>query len=198
MHNNYFLLRHGQTPWQAENLSTMYPWPDPPVPVTEHGITRIKEQAEILAQENIHAIYSSDLYRTMLTAQIVADRLRLEINPDSRLRDLSFGIYHGKAKEEFWKEFPRSNYSKRMYQAPPEGESWKDCQKRVKPVIDEIESKYQNKNILIVSHGVPLLMVQAYLEGTGDEELIRKMEEWRTEGKSVIPETGELRIIKNH
>lgn len=106
--NHYFLLRHGQTPYQRDEdkKGILYPYPeDPPIEITEEGKKQIEEAAEKLKKtcpepsRRIDLIFSSDFFRTQQTAGIVSKGLGLEINFDKRLRDLNMGEFHGGLKK---------------------------------------------------------------------------------------------------
>ncbi len=71
----------------------------------------------------------------------------------------------------------------------PKGESWNQCQERMVAVLNEIENKYENKNILIVSHGDPLWLLEGYLKDKTQEELLEE----KNKNKDI--RTGELREI---
>jgi len=171
--NNYFILRHGQTIYQTKKKKFIYPWPDnPPVSLTQKGKAQIKRAAKKLKKENINLIYSSDIFRTRQTADIVAKTLGLGINFDKRLRDINLGIYHGKIGSEFYKHFPFS--IKRFNQRPSKGESWNDVKRRMLRFIKKIDKKYNNKNILIISHGDPLWLLLGAKRGVSNNVLLKK------------------------
>jgi len=58
-------------------------------------------------------------------------------------------------------------------------------------VLNEIENNFENKNILIVSHGDPLWLLEGYMKGKSDEELISEM------NKNEDIKTGEIRVVDN-
>jgi len=188
LNNQYFILRHGQTIHQAKKKPQIYSWPDkPPIKLTQKGINQIRRVAKKLKKENINLIYSSDIYRTRQTAGIVAKKLGLKINFDKRLRDINLGIYHGRPKKEFYQDFP--NREERFYKRPPKGESWSDCRKRIIDLIKDIDKKYKNKNILIISHGDPLWLLGGWAKGLTNKELLRREE------KTTFPEVGEFKKL---
>jgi len=168
LNNQYFILRHGQTIHQTKNIKFIYNWPDnPPVKLTEKGEKQIKEVAEKLKKNKIDLIYSSDIYRTRQTAGIVTKRLGLKVNFDKRLRDINLGIYHGRPKKEFYQDFPN----------------------REERFIKDIDKKYKNKNILIISHGDPLWLLGGWAKGLTNKELLRREE------KTTFPEVGEFKKL---
>jgi len=190
--NRYFLLRHGRNIHQRELANIHYRWPDdtPPVTLLPEGIEQIEKAGETLKDKHIDCIYCSDLLRTRQTASIVAEKIGFnpeKIIYDERLRDSNWGIYGGKKIDESWKAFD-NDYLKRFEIAPEKGESWKDCQKRMIEVVKEIEKNNQNKNILIISHGDPLWLIQGYMMGMDTKILINKE-------KELEMQTGELKEI---
>ena len=173
MNNTYFILRHGQTIFQTKNKEFMYPWPETaPVKLTEQGKRQIKKSAGFLKTKGIDIIYSSDTFRTRQTAGIAAKELGLKVIFDTRLRDINLGIYQGGKKEEFYRDFQRDN-PKRFSKRPKGGESWNDLKRRMKDFIRSVDKKYENKNILIISHGDPLwLLENAVVKGLNNQELL--------------------------
>jgi len=170
--NRYFLLRHGDTTWTRTDL--IYPLFDSQkVKLTKVGRKQIFTVAKRLKKESIDKIYSSDFYRTKQTAEIVAKELNLRVNFDKRLRDINLGIYHGKTKEQFYRDFP--NLAKRFRIGPPKGESWDTVKRRMGDFLREIEKKYWNKNILIVSHGDPLWLLEGVARRLTNQQLLDKI-----------------------
>jgi broad specificity phosphatase PhoE len=172
--NKYYILRHGQTFWQTINKDFAYPKKDSyKVRLTPLGEKQIKEAAKKLKDKGIDLIYSSDFFRTRQTAKIVARELKVPVFFDPSLRDVNLGIYMGRKKEEFYRDFPK-NSTKAFYEAPPKGESWKDCQKRMLNFLKKIDKINNNKTILIISHGHPLWLLEGAVKNWSFEEMIKK------------------------
>lgn len=163
--NKYFILRHGENNYQVEKGDFIYPAVDTPsVRLTKRGVKQIEKVAKELKKESISLIYSSDFFRTRQTAEIMAKESGIKkINFDKRLRDINLGIYHGKAKKEFYKFVSYKN--RKFSTKPPKGESWNDVKKRVVDFIQDIDKKYENRSILIVSHGDPLWLLEGAVKG---------------------------------
>ena len=184
MGNRYFLLRHGQNFYQSELPDIVYPWPEPsPILLTDKGKEEARTAAKKLKKEKIDIIFSSDTPRARQTAQIVGKEIGSDIILDSRLRDTNFGIFGNKKKQEYNDFF--SEKKEKFIKRPPEGENWNDIEKRVKDFLDEIEEKY--KNILIVSHGDTLWLMEGLLKNIKDKEELLKI---------TMQKTGEIREIK--
>jgi len=206
MNNKYFLLRHGQTIYQTEKKDILYPFPEnPPVGLTEVGKKQIEEAAEKIKDKGVNLIFSSDFFRTRQTAEIVAKKLGLEIYPvksskagvpskaeqfnrvnfDKRLRDLNMGVFYSAKKNDYLNLF--SDLKERFSKRPENGENWEDVKKRLTDFLNEIEKKYQNKNILIISHGDPLWLLEGIIRDFKTDEEFLKIRI-----KDVYPDPGQL------
>lgn len=191
--NKYYLLRHGKNNHQEDNPDILYCYPDNNTPcfLIEEGISQVKKAGEMLKDKNIDLIFCSDILRTRQTAKIVAEIIGFDLNKiiyDVRLRDINWGIFGGKSRKEAW-DFHKNNKINMFENEPPKGESWNKCQERMKNVLEEIENNFQGKNVLIISHGDPLWLLEGYVKGFNKEELVKQREE---EG---IINTGEIREL---
>jgi isoleucyl-tRNA synthetase len=95
--------------------------------------------------------------RTQETAKLVQKELGLPdsaVMVDERLREIGFGAYDGKPVEE-WRKFI-GPFANRFTMAAEKGETYVDVRKRVGEFLFEIEKRYTDKNILIVSHIRPI------------------------------------------
>ena len=85
------IIRHGETDWNVEKRIQGHL----DIPLNQTG----RAQALATAQSAFHyafqAIYSSDLSRTLDTANAVAKRLALEVQPLALLRERHYGIFQG-------------------------------------------------------------------------------------------------------
>jgi len=203
MMNTYYIVRHGETVYQTKKEKIIYPWPEvSPLSLTNRGVKEIKTLAKKLKKAKvdelrssprcadacvIDLIYSSDIFRARQTAEIIAKELGLKVNFDSRLRDINLGIYHGRKKEEFYRDFPRV-FPLRFIKRPPGGESWQDVQKRMLNFLKKIDKKQKGKNILIVSHGDPLWLLEGAIKGWN-------LEKFSKTSKPNYIQPGELRKL---
>lgn len=186
--NTYYVLRHGRNIHQTELKDFCYGWPDDKIPckLDEVGIKQVTVSGMKLKDKQIDSIYSSDILRTKQTSEIVSSILNLdEINFDERLRDVNWGIFAEGPKD---KAFAFYNDKNRMEDSPPQGESWGDLKKRILSALMEIEEKHADKNILIVSHGDPILILEAFVNDWNLDEILNKKRE------NMI-QTGEFRKL---
>ncbi|MCP6719255.1 MAG: class I tRNA ligase family protein, partial [Patescibacteria group bacterium] len=187
--NKYFILRHGQTIYNTKFKKIIYPPAEKTsISLTEKGKEQIRAQVSKLKRAKIDLIFSSDYFRTKETAGIIAKELGIKVKTDKRLRDVDLGMYHGKEKEELYKDV--LDIKERFYKGPKKGESWLTCKKRILSSIKSIDEKHKDNNILIVSHGDPLWLLEGAMKGLSKEELVRQ----KLQGKTI--KVGELRKIK--
>jgi isoleucyl-tRNA synthetase len=186
--NKYFILRHGENVYTTEIKDIAYPKSAQfSLGLTDEGKKKIKDLSPKIKRAKIDLIFSSDYKRAKETAEIVASELGINIKLDKRLRDVNLGVYHGRPKQEMYNDFPDANA--RFYKKPKGGESWLGCRKRMISFINEINKKYQDKNVLIVSHGDPLWLLEDIMKGLSKEQSAKKII------KKGIIKTGEFRKI---
>lgn len=169
--NKYFLLRHGQAISNVKKINSS--WPEKFYnPLTRKGETQIRTSARILKNKNIDLIFSSDILRAKATAEIVGESLNLKPNYDKRLREYGFGIYNGGSLMEFSNFF--KSQEARFYRKPKNGETYAEIKKRILFFLKSLEKKFSGKNILIVSHQVPIILLIAGAYGFPNGVAVKK------------------------
>lgn len=171
MNNRYILFRHGQTKYQQNNLDVLYSKEDHvSLPITEEGEKQVEKSVKELKNIGIDIIYSSDFYRTRQTSEIAAREIGAEIISDKRLRDMDMGIFKGRPADEYRNFFEKRE--DRFWKNPPGGENWRDVKKRIVEFIGDMEKKYKNKTILVVSHGDPLWLLMSFFKNLTEKEIL--------------------------
>ncbi len=156
-------VRHGQTDW---NLSKQF-CGHSDVQMNKFGVMQVQKAAERLREEDIDYIYSSDLRRTVETAEIIRDIIcsynskyypdgPLEIIKREDLRELNFGNWEGITYNQMMKQDPKlgEEWSANSFTTRcPRGESMVDMYERVNKAIDEIKASVEgDKTVLIAAH----------------------------------------------
>jgi len=196
--NTYFILRHGESLRNVKKIAVC--WPEKIYsPLTQKGKKQIKEVAQGLKNEKIDLIFSSDLVRTKQTAEITGNELGLKPRFDKRLREINVGIFNGEPIDEIGRFYdkerkllPLEYYKKRFQTAPPKGEKYTEVEKRMYNFIKEMDKKYQEKNILIVSHQRPLTLLEKVIYSYSFKKFVKIV----VEKKEI--KTGEVRKIKQN
>ena len=156
-----YLVRHGETDHNADGRAMG----QMDVPLNARGLEQARQTAEFLRRYPIERILSSDLGRAMATAQPLADALGVTIEPDARLRELSFGILEGRTVAECEAADPESVAlwrSGHFDAALPGGESRRSLMQRTRAVLDEITAG-QHAQIALFSHGGTLNALHTHM-----------------------------------
>ena len=84
------------------------------------------------------------------------------------MREVNTGIFNGKPDGEYHAYF--SSLVEKFSKTPPKGENLTELKNRITQFLYELEDKYKNRNILIVSHEYPIWMLETGAMGWNDEE----------------------------
>lgn len=167
--NMYFLMRHGESKKNVEP-QVVTGDPDAPYPLTEYGKQQVHNVVNTTLKEGVDLIVTSPVLRSKETAELTSELLGLDASSvvvDNRLRELEHGSWEGRSLEEYDRTFP---IDLRMFDRGPEGgENWTEVRNRVAEVLYELERKYNNKKILIISHGDPMALLAAAARGLSNE-----------------------------
>jgi probable phosphoglycerate mutase len=148
------LIRHGETGWNAEQRVQGHL----DVPLSERGIAQAQRLAEWLATERLHAVYSSDLQRARVTAEIIAAG-RSPVIQEPRVREATFGSFQGLSAPEIEAAFPEEYRAWRrdsLRHRPPGGETLEDLQVRCMAALADLLPKHGGQTVAVVAHGGPV------------------------------------------
>ena len=167
-----WLVRHGQTDW---NLTGKWQGQSPNAP----GLNDTGREQALIAREQLlgkkfSAIYSSDLLRSLQTAELIAEHLGLAVNSDPRLREMNLGAWEGLFRDEIEKQYPQDLAAcaqNPFYAHTTKGESPHDVAERVLTAINELASKHRDESILVVAHGISLAVIICHTQGFPMEEV---------------------------
>jgi len=170
--NEYWAMRHGQAETQ---LLYIHDSGQGKYHLTQTGREQVAKAADKLKKEKINFIASSDLLRTRETVRIAAKILGVKkIIFDRRLRDINLGEFNGKSPKKYHKSIP--TYEEKFERGPGGGESLRELRARMWSVLLDLERKYKNKKILIVSHEYPIWMLTHSAEAWDEKQAIEEKE----------------------
>lgn len=161
----YFV--HGTTTDNEKDLATGWL----PGELSQKGIGQAKELGNLVKDKHFDIVFCSDLKRAVDSAELgFGDKY--EIVPDVRLRECNYGDNNGKLGEF------KDNHMAEYINVPfPNGESYRDVEKRIKDFLNTLSQDYSGKHIAIVAHQGPQLALDVLLKGKTWEEAIK--EDWR-------------------
>lgn len=141
------LARHGETDHNRDRLlqgST-------DIELNETGLEQAQALAERLADEDISAVYSSDLSRARRTAEQVAALHDLEPRTFSELRERSYGELEGEPHDARYDEIDHADELDTF--RPEGGEHADDVKRRAFPVVDSLREEHPDETVVVVAHG---------------------------------------------
>lgn len=150
------LVRHGQTLW---NLEMKYQG-HCDVALTDKGIQQAELAANRLANEEVSAVYASDLNRAFKTAECIANKHNLGVTAIPELREINFGDWEGMTFEgisdptnSHWSEEMSKVFSHPGEAQIPGGETFHEVKERAMAALKQLVAKHPNQTIVVVSHG---------------------------------------------
>ena len=152
-----WLIRHGAT--DSSDAGRLTGWSDPPL--NARGQEQAKRLKGILHDRNFDSVWSSDLRRSVETAQIISSRRWVQ---DPRLRELDFGSLEGLVWEEVDAQLQEALLAFEGFRAPG-GESVDELRDRLHSFLDELP----DGDHVIVTHGG---LVRLFLREIGADRLV--------------------------
>lgn len=153
MPTRFCLIRHGETDWNVEHRIQG----QIDIPLNATGKAQAEAAARELAAKSFSALYSSDLARTLATADAAAGSLRLGVESTPTLRERHFGDFQGLTHREAQARYPDDYLRFRqrdLDHAPPGGgESLRDLAARVEAVLNDLAGRHSGETLLLVTHG---------------------------------------------
>jgi len=137
----FWFLRHGETDWNAQNLSQG----NVDIPLNARGIEQAHAAAEQLKGRGIVSIIASPLSRAADTARIVGAALGLDVAFEEELREVSFGVQEGKPMAGWFDGWVAGDFT------PEQAESFPVLRARAQRAVNR--ALLAPAPVLIVAHG---------------------------------------------
>jgi isoleucyl-tRNA synthetase len=175
--NSYFVMRHGQT-----DHNVRQEWncdPGTPDPLTDLGIEQVKNTAKAF-DGDFDLVITSPYSRTKKSAEIFLKEksLDVEVIEDARIGEWAVGKeFNGRPFSEYFAV--RNNSEDRYGFKTPDGESYLDVIKRAGEFIYDLETKYQGKKILVVTHGAIARALELHSHGISFASLYERTRDYK-------------------
>ncbi|WP_270771176.1 histidine phosphatase family protein [Intestinibacter bartlettii] len=164
MTNTIYIVRHGQTEWNLLGKTQGHGNSD----LTPKGIEQAELLADSMTKYPIDYIYSSDLGRAYQTAEIIGNKLNIEVEKTESLREMNFGTWEGRIIKDIIEEDPElyKMWRNEPHLAKiPQGETLSQIKERTDAFIKEINEKYDGKHIVLVTHSLcARIMLLSFLD----------------------------------
>lgn len=178
-----YFIRHGE----YKNPNNIVPWRLPHFPLSDEGIKNINKDADYFKDKKIEVIYSSPILRAKQSANILGKRLNkkviisksiIEVYTPFQFKNLSYVKFNNNDKYPFLEDFHINNH----------GESITKTFTRVNGFVKKILTKHRDNNVILVSHGDPIMIYIAIKKGTKLTGSKRELE------KNYIPKSGIIKV----
>jgi broad specificity phosphatase PhoE len=160
-----YLLRHGQTFCSRDGVfcgSGFNP------ELTSEGQEMAAAFADTYSSLPWQAVYSSPQNRAKATAQPICQAVGKEAILRDGLKEIGYGQWEGKTVEtvdhDFHDDYLRWK-SDPAWNPPTDGETALDLARRAMPVIEEIQQKHDDGNVLAVAHKATIRTIICALMG---------------------------------
>jgi len=147
-----YLVRHGQTVFNAEGRQQGH---------LDSALTALgRAQAAavgrllqgLIGKPDGWRLIASPLGRAQATAAVIGETLRLPVETDPRVIEVSFGEWDGRLRRELALEHPETFSRKDWQFAAPGGESFEAVHARVSAWLADLPPEPSRK-VIVVSHG---------------------------------------------
>lgn len=160
-----YLLRHGETAYNADG-NRYCGLTD--IGLTERGVEQAKRAASFLKDTPIEAVYASPLQRAFTTAFLAIEG-KIQIQKEERLKELDFGNWEGKTREEFVREDPELwnawEKAPETARAGGTGNTGSEIVERVDAFFLEMLQTHRDRSIMVVAHNTVNRLYLAYKLG---------------------------------
>ncbi|MBT4870338.1 MAG: histidine phosphatase family protein [Candidatus Diapherotrites archaeon] len=159
-----YLMRHGETTGDEENRYGG----DYDDHLSQNGKEQVNNLAKKLEGKDIEIIYHSSLIRAIETAQIVGEKLSINLIEIKGIKERNHygeltGLTKKEAKEKFPDEVEELEHDP-IYHKLPHSEDYYEFAERVINAFNEI-SESEHEIIAIVTHGGPIKIIFRELIG---------------------------------
>ena len=160
------LVRHGATDWNLQGRCQGAT--DRELSVV--GIRQAEQIATLLRDEDIEAVYASDLRRARQTAELISQPHNLPVMIEENIRELNHGALEGLTFNEIKENY--AEFLTRWRSVPaeiqvPGGERLADVAERAWQGVARIAERHATgRSIVVVSHNFPILGIVCRVTGT--------------------------------
>jgi broad specificity phosphatase PhoE len=159
-----YFLRHGETVYSKTGGFCGDLDPE----LTDAGAQMAAQFATTYAKLPWNAVYVSPMKRTIATAKPLCDAVGIDMEIRDGLKEIKYGEWEGKTLESVKQEYSEDYINwltEPAWNAPNGGETSVQIASRSSLVIAEIEEKYKNGNVLVVSHKATIRIILCNLLG---------------------------------
>ncbi|MBI2546955.1 MAG: histidine phosphatase family protein [Candidatus Aenigmarchaeota archaeon] len=164
---NITFFAHGTTTDNEKELASG--WAD--AELSELGKKQCMQLKELIKNKKFDFVFSSDLKRAVDTARLTFGNVRTI--EDKRLRECDYGDFTRLHSDKV--DSVILNYINKPF---PNGESYRDVERRIRSLLNDLFEKYSGKNVAIIGHRATQLALDVLLKSRTWQQAIK--EDWRS------------------
>ena len=145
-----------------------------PGELSERGRAQARELGQRHSDDQISAVFSSDLARAAQTASIAFAGSAIPVLYDWRLRECDYGGRNGMSVTEL--HAGRREHLDRPY---PGGESWRQAVARIGRFLGDLPLRWNGQRILVIGHVATRWGLDHFLGGMSLDDLIEQDFAWQ-------------------
>jgi len=160
-----YFLRHGQTALSRANVfcgSGLDP------ELTPEGVEMAEQFAEAYRSLEWRAIYASPLGRAQKTAEPLSQAIGVPVETRDELKEIAYGAWDGQTVEAVSRAY-HDDYLRwtadPAWNAPTGGEEAIAIARRGLQVVGDVQSRFSDGNVLLVSHKATIRIILCALLG---------------------------------
>jgi broad specificity phosphatase PhoE len=142
--------------------------------LSERGRAAARELGARRRDDELAAVFASDLQRAVETVAIAFDGVAVPILLDWRLRECDYGDLNGTDAAALHEN--KAAYLEVPY---PNGESWSGAVARVGGFLHDVGRRWQGRRVLVVGHMATRYALEHFLSGVPLSKLLRERFVWR-------------------
>ena len=140
-----------------------------PGKLSEPGVRQARDLGNLVSSKHFDAVFCSDLKRAVDSAKLGFGK-KYKIILDKRLRECNYGDFNGKSDE-------LKKMSTHIDKHFPNGESYKDVERRIEDFLNFLKDNYDGQHIAIIAHQGPQLALDVLIKKKTWQQAIS--EDWR-------------------
>ena len=189
-----YLIRHAEA--EGNRYRRAHGWYNSTI--TDRGYHQIAALAKRFADTKFDAVYSSDRFRTMITALAIYKTHGLPLRTVRALREIDVGYW----EDTPWAELERidpeqlayfSNDSQKWH---VDGcESFAEVRDRMRKVLTDIAKAHPNETVAVFSHGMAMRIIVGTLQGMTLHEIDKTGHAENTAVAKLEYENGTFNVI---
>ena len=166
--------------------------------ITDRGYRQIAALAKRFADTKFDAVYSSDRFRTMITALAIYKTHGLPLRTIRALREIDVGYW----EDTPWAELERTDPEQLAYFSNDSQkwhvdgcESFAEVRDRMRKALTEIAEAHPNGTVAVFSHGMAMRIIVGTLQGMTLHEIDRTGHAENTAVAKLEYENGNFNVV---